>query len=118
MVRLIKKSLLVFIFLHTLFLLIIILKNGLNIRYFFLFFLSIILFGIILFLYSRIVINTSNPRFFIQIILMDVSIFICFLYILFGNEYVALLSFLFWIIIPLRNIMVIFSIKYKIGEKY
>lgn len=114
MVRLIKKSFVFVITLHILFIILSMINNGISITYFILFFLSILLFGFFLFLFSMLIRNSDSPNYFILILCFDIIILCTFIYSLIGKNNNILSSYSNCIIIPIRNIMVFFSIIFKI----
>jgi len=114
MVKFIKKSFVLFLCFHILLMMLSMIRNGMSLTYFYLFSFSMLLFCFILFCYTRIIKNTDNPRFFIHIFFLDISIIFCFIFAMIENNNSILISYLIWIIIPLRNIMVFYSILYKI----
>jgi len=89
-------------------------KNGISETYIILFCLSILLFGTASYFYFRFIKNLSDPKFFMEVLFLDISILVCFIYSMIGKEYSVIISYVIWIIIPLRNIMVYYSILYKI----
>lgn len=110
----VKKSLVFIMVIHIILMLISMIKNGPSTTYFSLFFLSVLLFGSIIFIYSRLMRNLDCPNYFIILFVCDVIILGSFVYSLLGERESILSSYIVWVAVPLRNIMVFFSKVYNI----
>jgi len=114
-VKLIKKNFVFTLIVHILFMLLSMIKNGITTTYFYVFCLSILIFGFLIFCEAiSLRKSTENLRFFLIIVLLDISIIFLFIFSMIEKKDSTLVSYLNWVMIPYRNIMVFFSIMYKI----
>ena len=115
MVKLIKETFLYVLIIHIFFMVISMLVNGISIYYFLQFSISVILFGSILYFYSRSIKNTNRLRVYINIFFLDINILLFFIYSLIGGQYSVLISHAVWIMIPIRSLIVYYAIRFNIN---
>jgi hypothetical protein len=91
--------------------------NGGTIFYLHVFLTSFFLFGICIFILSKLTSNIYSRKTVAEIIVLDISIAILFIYSLIGNQKEIVLIAI-WALIPLRNITILFAKKYNISGVY
>lgn len=108
-----KKQLVVVLSIQISLMIITMIVNGFQFLYIYVFFSSIVLFGLMLLIIYKFTANMTSSRTVINVLLLDIGMIVIFVLSLF-YFYEGLLSVLFWGLVPLRNFTVLYCKKFNI----